>query len=109
MRFLVDNQLPPALARFIQAELGSEAQHVGDVGLQEASDAAVWMYARATGSILISKDEDFTSMALQTETAGLLWVRIRNCRRSFLLEVFRQVWPRVIERLKSGDRFVEIR
>ena len=37
MRFLVDAQLPPALARFL-ASLGEEAIHVLDAGLLEADD-----------------------------------------------------------------------
>lgn len=32
MKFLVDNQLPPALARFIDTDLGCEAKHVADCG-----------------------------------------------------------------------------
>ena len=42
MKFLVDNQLPPARARFIQADLGYDAVHVIDVGLRDAGDAEVW-------------------------------------------------------------------
>lgn len=103
------HQLPPALARLIQSELGAEASHVVDLGLAEATDAEVWKYASQSDSILISKDEDFVNMYLQTPTTGLLWVRIGNCRRAFLLDVFRQVWPRVVERLRSNDQFVEIR
>ncbi len=52
MRFLIDAQLPAALARSI-AERGHEAEHVGDVGLARASDA------EATGSVIVTKDEDF--------------------------------------------------
>jgi predicted nuclease of predicted toxin-antitoxin system len=50
VRFLIDSQLPPALARFIDSELGCEAMHVVDVGLRDASDALVWQYASANGS-----------------------------------------------------------
>jgi predicted nuclease of predicted toxin-antitoxin system len=69
VKFLVDNQLPPALARFIQAEFEVEAAHVADLGLETASAAELWRYASITGSTLISKDEDFTHMAVQTPTA----------------------------------------
>jgi predicted nuclease of predicted toxin-antitoxin system len=109
VRFLVDNQLPPALARFIEFDLGAEATHVADVGLRDATDAELWAYATATDSILISKDEDFVSMVLNTPTARLVWVRVGNCRRVFLLDVFRRIWPRIIERLEDRDRFIEVR
>jgi len=40
MRFLVDAQLPPALARWLAAK-GQEAEHVGDKEMQGASDTAI--------------------------------------------------------------------
>jgi len=38
MKFLVDNQLPIALSRFLEGE-GLQARHVIDVQLDEASDS----------------------------------------------------------------------
>ncbi len=64
MNFLVDNQLPPALARFIQIEYNTKAVHVADVGLRDASDEEVWTYASTNDLVLISKDEDFASLVL---------------------------------------------
>jgi predicted nuclease of predicted toxin-antitoxin system len=58
MRFLVDAQLPPALARWLAAN-GHEATHVSDVGLQTASDPAIWDHALAVSSVIVTKDEDF--------------------------------------------------
>ena len=103
MRFLIDNQLPPALARFIDMELGCEARHVADVGLGNELDAEVWQYASAHGLILVSKDEDFTHMAVRASNARLIWIRVGNCRRIFL----RRAIP-ATERLESGARFLEI-
>jgi predicted nuclease of predicted toxin-antitoxin system len=59
VNFLIDNQLPPALARFIESELKAKAIHVADLGLRDASDAEVWRYASTNDLILISKDEGF--------------------------------------------------
>ena len=58
MTFLVDNQLPVALARFLSAH-GVECHHVLDRGLAQASDIEIWRYAAEREMILISKDEDF--------------------------------------------------
>lgn len=79
------------------------------MGLKDASDAEVWQYVSANGFVLVSKDEDFTHMALKNSNACLIWVRVGNCRRVFLLEMFRRLWPNIVERLESGDRLVEIR
>jgi predicted nuclease of predicted toxin-antitoxin system len=109
VKFLVDNQLPPALARFISQELGMEALHVVDVSLRESTDADLWSYASSNGFILISKDEDFVTLYSKTPSASLLWVRLGNCRRAFLLEVFKKHWRRILERFENGERFVELR
>ena len=109
MNLLVDNQLPPALARFIESECGCSATHVADVGLRDASDVEVWQYASKTDSILVSKDEDFATMVLRMPTAKLIWVRIGNCRKDSLFELFREMWPRLLARLDSGERVIEIR
>lgn len=42
MKFLIDNQLPPALARLIRLDLGAEAAHVADIGLRDATDTELW-------------------------------------------------------------------
>ena len=109
MKFLIDNQLPQALARFISQELGAEALHVSDVNLRDASDAKLWAYASKNDLILISKDEDFLNLFSKDPAARLLWVRLANCRRAYLLDVFRQLWPSIVKRFANGDLFVELR
>jgi len=85
---------------------------VADVGLRDATDAELWAYASDQDLILISKDEDFVRLALSAPTARFEWVRVGNCRRDLLLNVFRRVWPHVLERLeqrtdssRSGNNF----
>jgi predicted nuclease of predicted toxin-antitoxin system len=109
VKLLVDHQLPPALARMISGELGAEAVHVRDLGLRSATDAELWRHAADTGSVLISKDEDFVSLCVTVPEARLLWVRLGNCRREFLLATFRAQWHRIQARFDAGDRLVELR
>jgi hypothetical protein len=58
LRFLVDAQLPPALARRIEA-LGHVAKHVADCRLATAADSAIRKHAASTRAVIITKDEDF--------------------------------------------------
>lgn len=60
MRFLIDAQLPPALARLLKAA-GHQAEHVEDVGLRDAGDHRIWDYTVQQQAVLITKDEDFTA------------------------------------------------
>ncbi len=109
MNFLIDNQLPPALARFLQTQFNVRAMHVIDVGLRGGTDTEIWNYVSKTDSILISKDEDFANMVLQVPTAKLIWVRFGNCRKAFLMDAFRRMWSQIVKRIESGDRLIEIR
>jgi predicted nuclease of predicted toxin-antitoxin system len=59
--FLVDAQLPPALARFLTAA-GHQAEHVVDLGLERAPDREIWSKAIDFGSAIITKDEDFLTL-----------------------------------------------
>lgn len=110
MRFLVDNQLPPALARHI-AGRGFDCIHVSDAGLATASDREIWAYAEAHTLVLISKDDDFRILANQKRSIPpqVVWVRLGNCRRAELLAIFDSVWPALIDALESGEAIVEIR
>jgi predicted nuclease of predicted toxin-antitoxin system len=108
VKFLVDNQLPTALARSLAAR-GIECEHVLDVGLAQATDTAIWLYAEQRRLVVISKDEDFLHLAERSGSVQLVWVRLGNCRKAELLAAVEKVWPRVVERLEVGDRVVEIR
>jgi len=109
VKFLVDNQLPAALARFLSAR-GCECLHVLDVGLAKASDREIWQYATSCGFVLISKDEDFLYLAgSEKERAPLVWIRIGNCRKREMLEVIDRAWDRISEALQAGERVVEVR
>ncbi|WP_447646203.1 DUF5615 family PIN-like protein [Nocardioides zeae] len=61
MRFLVDAQLPPALAGLLR-EHGHAAEHVIDIGPADAPDGALWRYALAHSAVIVTKDEDFADM-----------------------------------------------
>jgi predicted nuclease of predicted toxin-antitoxin system len=106
VKFLVDHQLPQALAVFLR-QMG---QHVLDAGLADASDLEICRYATACDRIVISKDEDFVYHASKPDAGiRLLWVWLGNCRTASLLSTFERLWPRVEFSLRAGERIIEIR
>lgn len=108
MRFLVDAQLPPALARFL-AGMGEEAIHVLDVGLLEASDSEIWNYALSQDWIIITKDDDFQFRASVTEQPPtIIWVRVGNCSKQKIIALFQQHWEVIKQELALGAVLVEI-
>ena len=107
MKFLVDNQLPIALARHMQKR-GLDCEHVVEVGLAEAVDRDICQYATEQERIIISKDEDFLHLAGSRSTKfRFVWVRLGNCRTSELLSAFDQFWPTLEKCLEAGDRIIE--
>lgn len=108
MRFLVDAQLPPALARWLDAE-GHAAAHVGDLGMGAASDGAILDHARASGSVVVTKDEDFALRRMSAaDGPPIVWVRLPNTRRRDLLVWFAAVLPDVLAALARGETLIEV-
>ena len=76
MRFIVDKQLPVALARFLDSR-GHPTQHVSDLEMDQAKDSYIWEQAAKNQAIVVSKDEDFLHLATRADDNGkFLWVRL---------------------------------
>lgn len=109
MRFIIDNQLPPALAQHLR-DLGHEAMHVLDLGLESASDREIWHFVSEQPSVIVSKDEDFLGLSLAGENGpAFLWVRMGNCRKAVLLAAFTARIADIERELAAGQRVIEIR
>ena len=108
MRFLVDAQLPPALAAWLRRK-GHEAAALREIGMRDADDAAIWSRAVAEHAIIVTKDEDFASLAAIGGEASVLWVRTGNLVNRLLLARFEAVWPEVENHLVAGTCLVELR
>ena len=109
MRFLVDAQLPPALARWL-GEHGWAAAAVRDVGLRDADDGSIRNFASTGGWVLITKDDDFVERSLDSiEDPHVVWLRIGNCTNQLLFAWLEPMLPEILRQLESGQRIVEVR
>lgn len=107
-RFLIDAQLPPALARRLTA-LGHIAEHVDDVGLANASDRRIWDYALEHSAVIVTKDEDFPLReGLEPSGPAVVWLRIGNTRKQVLLEWFDALLPDMLASLEKGEHVIEL-
>lgn len=99
---------PPALARRLAAH-GHAAEHVGDIGMQTASDTAIWDYALRENVAIITKDEDFAQRKVLTPGGPVvIWIRVPNTRRSDLLARIDAVLPFIVSALERGDTLIEL-
>ncbi len=109
MRFLVDAQLPPALASLL-TQHGHQAEHLVDIGLRHADDSLIWRHALQHQAVLITKDEDFPHRLRQSTTAPIIvWLRIGNTSRKSLLQWFQPLIPKIIELIERGEKLIEVR
>ena len=107
MRFLIDAQLPPALAGWLR-ERGHEAEHVCDAGLLGASDQAIADRAEKSGAVLVTKDEDFLALRLP-DRFRLLWLRCGNATNRALFAWMEPRWAEIERLLETGEGVIEAR
>jgi predicted nuclease of predicted toxin-antitoxin system len=107
VRFVVDAQLPPALARRLES-LGHTAEHVADLGLASASDNEIRDYAARVGAAIVTKDEDFAIRRLLAEGPAVVWLRVGNTRRVVLLARVEAELPAIVAALERGETLIEI-
>lgn len=83
MRFLLDENLSPALADLL-AEAGHQAVHVRDLDLSRADDEQVLAAAAADDRILMSADTDFGELLARTNAdhPSVLLLRRQTGRRA---------------------------
>jgi predicted nuclease of predicted toxin-antitoxin system len=108
VKFLVDAQLPPALARFLEAQ-GQEAVAARECSLREADDDDIWEYAAREGFIVVTKDEDFAQMVWRLgPPPQVLWLRLGNATNRALLAWLAPVLPDALSALAAGAPLVEV-
>jgi predicted nuclease of predicted toxin-antitoxin system len=107
VKFLVDQQLPRALAGWLRAR-GCEGVHVKDLGLQHADDAVIWAEAIRLGASIITKDEDFSLIVRAGEGASVVWLRFGNCSNARLFALLDASWLGIVAALAEGEKLVEV-
>jgi predicted nuclease of predicted toxin-antitoxin system len=109
VRFLVDAQLPPALAWTLNTE-DHEAEHLEDIGLRHAKDSVIWDHALRHQAVILTKDEDFVDRFRRLPDGPVIvWLRIGNASKRALLAWFMPHLPALLLRLEAGDKLIELR
>ena len=109
MRFLVDAQLPPALARWL-GERSLSATPARESGLRESDDGSIWNFATAGGWTVIIKDEDFVARCVGNPGApAVVWLRLGNCTNRVLFAWLEPFLPEILRRLSAGEKLLEVR
>ena len=90
MKFLFDENLSPRLVSELAGHW-PDSNHVERVGLRGASDEVIWRYAQAHGFTIISKDDDFRSLALvRGAPPKVVWLQIGNSSTTEVAQLLRR-------------------
>jgi predicted nuclease of predicted toxin-antitoxin system len=109
VKFLVDANLPPALAQWLAAER-HEAHHVSNLGMEAMPDREIWKRAREMDACIVTKDEDFVLLsALDRAGPAIVWIRVGNATRGALLDRLPALWPKVMNAIERGEKVIEVR
>ncbi len=97
MKLLFDENLSPRLVGIVAADW-PDSLHVDAAGLRAATDETIWRFARDQGFAIVSKDDDFSSLALvRGAPPKVIWLQIGNASTSRVAEVLRDK-AKIIER-----------
>lgn len=109
-RVWVDAQLPPALARWLAQQYGTDAMHVDEAGYLGADDAVIFAAARGGGAaVVVTKDDDFVRLLDQHgPPPQVVWVTCGNVRNPVLRQIMLPAWPQVAALLAAGEPLVEV-
>ena len=107
MFWLIDAQLPPALADAMR-RAGYDATHVAECGMASAIDGAIWNEAISRSAVLVTKDRDFSLLrAAKRQGPIVLWVRVGNIDNRTLIRQFIGAMPQISEAVARGETVIE--
>jgi predicted nuclease of predicted toxin-antitoxin system len=90
LRILLDQNIPPCVCEFVRERKPDwVVRHISEVGLHGAPDDAIFRWAQAEGSIVITFDEDFADARMYPAGSHAGVVRLR-------------VWPTTIEETEAA-------
>ena len=96
MKLLFDQNLSPELVERL-ADLYPGSTHVYRIGLDRASDLAVWNAAREQGYAIASQDADFNDLsALFGFPPKVIWIRRGNCSTREIEAILRLHYDAVV-------------
>lgn len=108
MRFLIDAQLPPRLAKRLR-DLGHDAVHVSEIGLAAATDKVVWDAAFERNAVLVTKDQDFAvARAVSAVGPVIIWIRLGNTTNDVLIARVVASLDAIEAAIGRGEMIVEL-
>ena len=108
MKFLIDVNLPPHLARWLNSR-GHEAKHLADLDLLTATDTGIWDRGKNQEEIIVSKDNDFYDRSLIFGAPPQVFhIAVGNCSNARLFDLLQSQWSEIETALSLGSKLISI-
>lgn len=92
-RLLFDENLAARLVGLLRTEF-PESLHVTDAIGRAATDEQIWEFARASGLVIVSKDEDFQRFSVwRGFPPKVIWIQLGNCSTEDVALLLRSAQP----------------
>jgi predicted nuclease of predicted toxin-antitoxin system len=107
MRFLLDINLPPAMAEWLRPE-GHDAAHIREIGLGSLPDHEIFARAADEARIVVTLDLDVGKIAGLAGATGatVVLLRLRMARQDYLRQRLHAAIAEAAETLESGAAVV---
>lgn len=103
MKLLFDQNISIRLVRRLR-DVYPDASHVSLVGLDRASDEAVWKYAKKENYIIVTKDSDFNDLiVLHGFPPKAVWLQIGNCTNTEIETLLRNHFDIITDFYNNPD------
>ena len=109
MTIWLDNNLSPALARWIAATFALSCQSIREVGLARAVDRDVFEAARGRAQILVTKDRDFAELSERLgPPPAIILLTVGNTSTAHLIGMLEATLTAALNLIAAGETLVEI-
>lgn len=103
MKLLLDENLSRRLLLPL-ADTYPDSTHVAVVGLERATDMAVWDFAAANGYTIVTKDDDFSALsALRGHPPRIIKLTLGNSNNSHVLSTLLTHHTQIEERFADAS------
>ncbi|MCX7087040.1 MAG: DUF5615 family PIN-like protein [Methylococcales bacterium] len=90
-KYLIDVNLP----RYFSLWAGDEYEHVVNIN-DEMKDTEIWQYAKAQQLTIVSKDADFSELALLSDPPPrVIHIKLGNMKMRDFHATLTKIWPEV--------------
>jgi predicted nuclease of predicted toxin-antitoxin system len=109
MTIWIDAQLSPVISFWIESNFAVKALALRDLGLRDAEDEEIFLAAKKSNVIVMTKDSDFISLLEKFGAPPkVIWLTCGNTSNANLKNILSATLQEAIDLLENGEEMVEI-